>query len=185
MQRLFTLLLITLASASEPSCESIAGSCLGTCPGGTVCGSSSHDTCECSTCYEGSKAFCSCAQLLAKGIIKSLKDCTQDDIVIACKDKTCINPTVVATAAEPHWLRTVPQCGPDKPCGPPPPGADPTKVSNKCVVTPPDGTQLSKCALVCDPSFGQKAGCPPGNNCAAIQGTGPTRTLTLRPNPQC
>jgi len=73
-------------------CDSVAGSCMGDCESGTAC-SSMGGYCACTTCYEGSKAFCSCKQLLEKHIIKSLANCTMDAKVIACKMKTCINPT--------------------------------------------------------------------------------------------
>jgi len=81
--------------AGGPACASVAGSCMGTCSGDvaddgeyTVC-SSMGGYCACTPCYARSAAFCTCQELVDKKIVPSLQNCTEGDIVVACKFNTC------------------------------------------------------------------------------------------------
>jgi len=56
------------------------------------------------SCYPGSMALCSCSELIKKGIIKSIDDCTQTMAVDACKSGQCAHDSTTLEGSQEQVL---------------------------------------------------------------------------------
>merc|ERR1711934_787343 len=133
------------------------------------------------SCQVGGSDLCSCSQLLAKHIIKSFNDCTQEAAVAACKDGACSNAlftnaswvnchSIAPSRATDTWCNG--NCNHDPPFCPsdlcqctPGPAPPPPKGTlcfhndggNKCYEACSDGTKFVTKGIAtpgkCDPKF--------------------------------